>query len=427
MQYSIAMLSVHTSPLDSPGRTRDAGGMNVYMRELAHELGKRRTTVDIFTRWTNEQQPRIVQLSPSVRVIHIKAGPLAPIAKQDLYEYLPTFTQRIDEFRRGEATEYDILHSHYWLSGVAAMRLAQRWHIPHVTMFHTLGRLKQLARPGEPEPPLRLDMERRLISQADCIIATTNDERMQMIRHCGAAASRIHVIPCGVDLKHFVAQNKQRARQELGLQQERPVLLFVGRLDPFKGPDLLLRAASLMEEDAQVVIVGGKLTGDEELQQLRALATDLNISRRVKFLGARARKEMPMIYSAADVTVLPSYHESFGLVAVESLACDTPVVATRAGGLTSIVQHAETGYLVPRCPGFFAERLDALLRDPGLLAEMQSKARASVLQFSWKNIASQMLEVYEELVRLQGQGQFSLTCPPDGVPYYETPYEAAVG
>ncbi len=390
MQYSIAMLSVHTSPLDSPGRTRDAGGMNVYMRELAHELGKRRTTVDIFTRWTNEQQPRIVQLSPSVRVIHIKAGPLAPIAKQDLYEYLPTFTQRIDEFRRGEATEYDILHSHYWLSGVAAMRLAQRWHIPHVTMFHTLGRLKQLARPGEPEPPLRLDMER-------------------------------------VDLKHFVAQNKQRARQELGLQQERPVLLFVGRLDPFKGPDLLLRAASLMEEDAQVVIVGGKLTGDEELQQLRALATDLNISRRVKFLGARARKEMPMIYSAADVTVLPSYHESFGLVAVESLACDTPVVATRAGGLTSIVQHAETGYLVPRCPGFFAERLDALLRDPGLLAEMQSKARASVLQFSWKNIASQMLEVYEELVRLQGQGQFSLTCPPDGVPYYETPYEAAVG
>ncbi len=154
MQYSIAMLSVHTSPLDSPGRTRDAGGMNVYMRELAHELGKRRTTVDIFTRWTNEQQPRIVQLSPSVRVIHIKAGPLAPIAKQDLYEYLPTFTQRIDEFRRGEATEYDILHSHYWLSGVAAMRLAQRWHIPHVTMFHTLGRLKQLARPGEPEPPL---------------------------------------------------------------------------------------------------------------------------------------------------------------------------------------------------------------------------------------------------------------------------------
>ncbi|HET8850961.1 MAG TPA: glycosyltransferase, partial [Ktedonobacteraceae bacterium] len=153
MQFSVAMLSIHTSPLDSPGRTRDAGGMNVYIRELARELGRRHTRVDIFTRWTNEQQPRIVQLDPYVRVIHIKAGPLAPIAKSDLYEYLPIFAQRIDEFRQGEARDYDLLHSHYWLSGVVAMQLAQRWQIPHVTMFHTLARLKQLAHPGEPVLP----------------------------------------------------------------------------------------------------------------------------------------------------------------------------------------------------------------------------------------------------------------------------------
>ena len=161
---------------------------------------------------------------------------------------------------------------------------------------------------------------------------------------------------------------------------------------------MLLRAAALMEEDAQIVLVGGKLTGDKELQQLRQLATDLNISRRVKFLGARAQKDLPMIYSAADVTVLPSYHESFGLVAVESLACGTPVVATRAGGLTTIVHHTETGYLVPRCPGFFAERLDTLLQNPDLLAQMQSKARASVLQFNWKNVANQVQDVYHDLV-----------------------------
>ena len=398
MQFSVAMLSIHTSPLDSPGRTRDAGGMNVYIRELARELGRRHTGVDIFTRWTNEQQPRIVQLDPYVRVIHIKAGPLAPIAKSDLYEYLPIFAQRIDEFRQGEARDYDLLHSHYWLSGVVAMQLAQRWQIPHVTMFHTLARLKQLAHPGEPELPMRLEMERRLISHADCVIASTNEERTQMIRHCGATASRIHVIPCGVDLKHFVPYNKQQAREALNLQQERPVLLYVGRLDPFKGPDMLLRAAALMEEDAQIVLVGGKLTGDEELQQLRQLATDLNISQRVKFLGARAQKDLPLIYSAADVTVLPSYHESFGLVAVESLACGTPVVATRAGGLTTIVHHTETGYLVPRCPGFFAERLDTLLHNPDLLAQMQSKARTSVLQFSWKNVANQVQDVYHDLV-----------------------------
>jgi len=398
MQFSVAMLSIHTSPLDSPGRTRDAGGMNVYMRELARELGRRHTRVDIFTRWTNEQQPRIVQLDPYVRVIHIKAGPLIPISKSDLYEYLPIFAQRIDEFRHSEAREYDLLHSHYWLSGVAAMQLAQRWHIPHVTMFHTLACLKQLAHPGEPVLPLRLEMERRLISHADCIIASTNEERTQMIRHCGATASRIHVVPCGADLKHFVPCNKQQAREALNLQQERPVLLFVGRLDPFKGPDVLLRAAALMEEDAQIVLVGGKLTGDKELQQLRQLATDLNISQRVKFLGARAQKDLPMIYSAADVTVLPSYHESFGLAAVESLACGTPVVATRAGGLTTIVHHTETGYLVPRCPGFFAERLDTLLQNPDLLAQMQSKARASILQFSWKNVANQVQDVYHDLV-----------------------------
>ncbi len=398
MQYSVAMLSVHTSPLDIPGRTTDAGGMNVYMRELARELGQRQIKVDIFTRWTNEHQPRIVQLSPHVRVIHIKAGPIAPIHKHDLFEYLPTFAQRIDEFRRSEATQYDILHSHYWLSGVAALQLAQRWDTPHVTMFHTLGRLKQLARPGEPESALRLEMERRLIAHADRIIATTEDERTQMIRHCGATAGQVQVIPCGVDLKHFVPHNKQRAREALDLNQKRPVLLFVGRLDPFKGPDILLRAAALMEEEAQIVIVGGKLTGDRELQQLRELAADLNISRRLKFLGARPQKELPVIYSAADVTVMPSYHESFGLAAAESLACGTPVVATRSGGLTTIVRHGETGYLVPRCPGFFAERLDTLLRDSDLLQQMRSKARNSVLQFSWKSVADQVQNLYHELV-----------------------------
>src|SRR6266705_1630192 len=217
MLYSVAMPSIHTSPLDMPGRTRDAGGMNVYMRELARELGQHQVTVDIFTRWTNEHQPRIVQLSPQARVIHIKAGPLAPIDKHDLYEYLPIFAQRIDEFRRSEATQYDILHSHYWLSGVAAMQLAQRWDVPHVTMFHTLGYLKQLANPNEKEPFIRLEMERRLIQQTDRVIASTNNERAQIIRHCGATPGQVQVIPCGVDLNLFIPQDRQQAREKLGL------------------------------------------------------------------------------------------------------------------------------------------------------------------------------------------------------------------
>jgi D-inositol-3-phosphate glycosyltransferase len=398
MLYTVAMLSVHTSPLASPGRTTDAGGMNVYMRQLAQELGQRHISVDIFTRWTNEYTPRIVQLSQNVRVIHIKAGPVAAVSKNDLYQYIPAFTRHVEEFRRNDARTYDILHSHYWLSGLAAMELAQRWDIPHVTMFHTLGRLKRLAHLDEPEPELRLEMEQRLIHQVDRIVAATSDERTQMIRYCGASPYQIQVIPCGVDLKLFVPQHRQWARMQLGLKEDMPVLLFAGRLDPFKGPDLLLHAASMMEKDAQIVIVGGKLTGDKALQQLSKLAAELGLTSRVKFLGARPQQEMPMIYSAADVTVVPSYHESFGLVAVESLACGTPVVATRAGGLTTIVRQDETGYLVPRCPGFFAARLDTLLRNSDLWMRMHTAARRSVLHFSWKNVASQVHDMYDELV-----------------------------
>ncbi|HYU75032.1 MAG TPA: glycosyltransferase [Ktedonobacteraceae bacterium] len=393
MSFSVAMLSVHTSPLDIPGRTKDAGGMNVYIRELARELGHRQITVDIFTRRTNEHTPRIVQLSPYVRVISIKAGPPGPVHKNDLYQYLPVFTRQIDEFRRSEAVEYDVLHSHYWLSGIAGIQLAERWDIPHVTMFHTIARLKQMANPNEPEPPLRLAMEQHLMKHADRIIATTVEERTQILRYCGATASQVEVIPCGVDLKLFIPQNKQQAREKL-----QPVLLFVGRLDPFKGADLLLHAAAMMEENAQIVIVGGDPQGDKELEHLKQLTQDLDISQRVHFLGARPQPELPAIYSAADVTVVPSYHESFGLVAVESLACGTPVVATSAGGLTTVVRQGETGYLVPRCAGFFATRLDMLLRDPDLLEQMRLAARPSVLKFSWGSVADQVSGVYEEMI-----------------------------
>ncbi|MBO0779590.1 MAG: glycosyltransferase [Ktedonobacteraceae bacterium] len=398
MSYAIAMLSVHTSPLDAPGRTRTAGGMNVYIRELALALARQNITVDIFTRRTNEHIPQIVSLSPRVRVIHIGTGLAAPIDKNDLYQHLPTFIHNIEAFRKKEGLRYDVLHSHYWLSGVAAHHLARIWDVPHVTMFHTLARLKELASQDTgTEPALRLEMEQRLLQQADRIIAATDDERTQMMRHCGATAQRVTVIPCGVDLTLFQPHSKQAARTQLGLDPQRSVLLFAGRLDPFKGPDLLLRAAALMQEDAQVLIVGGKLSGDKDVRALRQLASELRIRERVSFLGARPQQEMPQFYSAADVTVIPSYHETFGLAAVESLACGTPVVATRAGGLTTVVRHGETGFLVPRCPGFFAERLDTLLRDNELLASMQGASRASVAQFSWEHVAARVRELYEEV------------------------------
>jgi D-inositol-3-phosphate glycosyltransferase len=398
MSYSIAMLSVHTSPLDMPGCTKDAGGMNVYIQQLARELGQSSINVDIFTRRTKPSTPHIVHLSPRVRLIHIDAGPAETIHKDELYNYLPAFAQHIDDFRLSEGKRYDVLHSHYWLSGVAAMQLAQRWHIPHIIMFHTLAHLKQLANPGIQEPPLRLEMERRLVQQVDRIIAATTEERAQIIRHCGATPGQVQVIPCGVDLQRFTSYDRKKAREQLGWKQDSPVLLFAGRLDPFKGPDLLLRAAAMMREKAEVVIVGGKQKDDDEIEQLRQLAADLHIAKRVHFLGARPQPELPMLYSAADVTVIPSCHESFGLAAVESLACGTPVVATRAGGLTTIIRNGETGYLVPRSPGFFAERLDALLQQPELMKKMRHAARPSTLQYSWKRVAELVRETYESVI-----------------------------
>jgi D-inositol-3-phosphate glycosyltransferase len=389
---------MHTSPLDSPGRTKDAGGMNVYIRELAQELAQQDIRVDIFTRRTNEQSPYVIQVSPNVRVIHITAGPVASLHKLDLYQYTPTFARHIDEFRRHEGLQYDVIHSHYWLSGVAAMRLACYWNIPHVTMFHTLGRLKQQANPQEPEPQVRIDMEQRLLQRVDRIVAATVDERTQMTRFCGVADQRVEIIPCGVDTAFFIQHEKTQARRQTGLPLDRPLLLFAGRLDPFKGPDVLLRAAALMEEKADIVIAGGALYGDKEVVALQKLAHELQISERIHFLGARPREEMPLLYSAVDVTVVPSYHESFGLAAVESLACGTPVVATRTGGLMTVVQHDVAGFLVPRCPGFFAERLDLLLSNTQLYTRMSAAARYSILQYSWPAVAQKIKELYSDLV-----------------------------
>jgi len=396
MGSSIAMLSVHTSPLAMPGQTRDAGGMNVYINQLARELGHSQLPIDIFTRRADETSPQITHLSPCVRVIAIPAGPPAPLHKDELLPYMSAFAQHVEDFRRREGIHYDLLHSHYWLSGAVALQLADRWRVPHITMFHTLAHLKQLANPGAPEPPLRLETERQLIACADRIIASTQDERTQLIRHCGASPRAVQVIPCGVDLRCFAPMKRREARERLGWKQDVPMLLFAGRLDPFKGPDLLLRAAAMMDTKAEIVIAGGKSTGDAEVYSLRELATELKLRRRVHFPGARPQRELALMYNAADVTVMPSYHESFGMVAVESLACGTPVVATRAGGLTTIVQHGETGYLVPRCPGFFAEKLDTLLQQPDLLAHMRRAARPSVLHYSWAGVANQVRDLYQD-------------------------------
>ncbi len=397
MCFRVAMLSLHTSPLAALGKSTEAGGMNVYVRELARELGKHGLIVDIFTRWTDPTTPRILPLGEHARVVHIKAGPIARLPKDDLFQHVPEFVRRVQQFAACEQHDYNLIHSHYWLSGVAGMQLAEAWDIPHMTMFHTLARLKQQARPEEVESPLRVEYEGRIVSSVDRIAVATPDERDQLARIYGVSRQRMTIVPCGVDLRHFRPLDRQQARASLGLNGK-PTLLFVGRPDPLKGGEMLIQAASLLQQPATVVMVGGNLEGDPELDRLRLVAREQGMEDEIRFVGAVPQEELPHFYSAADLMVVPSYYESFGLVAVESLACGTPVIASKVGGLQYIVQDGENGFLIPwRCAGLFAEKIDAVLSDETLLEDLRASARPSVTRYSWRTVAAQIRQVYDAL------------------------------
>lgn len=401
MCFRVAMLSLHTSPLAPLGKTSDAGGMNVYVRELARELGKRGLIVDIFTRWTDPTTPRILPLGEHARVVHIKAGPIAKLHKNDLFQHIPEFVRRVQQFAQHEGHGYNVIHSHYWLSGVAGMSLAEAWDIPHITMFHTLARLKQQARPEEVESPLRVEYEGRIIASVDRIAVATPHERDQIARIYGISPQRMTVVPCGVDLNHFKPLDRKQARASLGLNGK-PTLLFVGRPDPLKGGDLLIQTARLLRQPATVVMVGGDLDGDPELERLQAQAHAEGAEEDIHFIGAVPQEDLPRYYSAADVMVVPSHYESFGLVAVEALACGTPVVASKVGGLQYIIQDNENGYLIPlRCAGLFAEKIDAVLGDSALLEQFRRASRPSVTRYSWRAVAAQIRQVYYTLTTEQ--------------------------
>lgn len=398
------MLSLHTSPLARLGRTRDAGGMNVYVRELSRELGRSGILVDVFTRWTDPNDPLIEPLGERARLVRIQAGPVAPLPTSELSPYVDEFVRRVKRFARRNGHPYDLIHSHYWLSGAAGLMLAREWDVPHVTMFHTVERLKG-ERQGAPIEltPLgarRAEHEGLIAATADCVTVATAHERDQLRRLYGLASCQMEVIPCGVDLRVFTPGTLARraeARAALGLVGG-PVVLAVGRLDPIKGTDLLLEAVARMRTQATLVLVGGNPDGDPELERLRTQANALGLGDRVRLPGAVAQGELPRYYRAADALVVASRYESFGLVAVEALACGTPVVASKVGGLPSIVRDGVNGVLVPwRHAQAFAEHLDALLGDPARLRRLRAAARPSVEQYDWRRIGDQVRGLYQEL------------------------------
>lgn len=395
----IAKISVHGCPIRSLGG-KDTGGMNVYVRELSRELGKLGVWVDIFTRWHDRNDPEVVAIGERVRLIHIAVGEPEDTPKTDIYQFLPEFSHKLRRFQEREGTVYDLLHSHYWLSVSAAERLKAQLGIPHVATFHTLGEVKNRVRPAEMEPALRLEVEKKAIPIVDALIAFTTDEKDNLISIYGAQPEKVKVIPCGIDMDLFRPMDKGKARSELSLPNSSKILLFAGRIQPFKGIDILLRAVSCLLDDQKLrlFIIGGDSESDDELTRLRTLSTELGLDGKVTFCGAMEHGEMPLFYSAADICVVPSYHESFGLVAVEALACGTPVVASCVGGLATIVKDGETGYLIDELsPEAFAQRLELLLSDERLRRRMRDAARPSVMTYEWSIVSRQVLNVYEEL------------------------------
>jgi D-inositol-3-phosphate glycosyltransferase len=402
------MLSVHTSPLDAPG-AGDAGGMNVYIVETAKRLAARGVDVEIFTRATASDQPRTVALCAGVQVHHIVAGPYEGLAKQDLPAQLCAVAAGVLRAEaRHEPGWYDAVHSHYWLSGQVGWLARERWGVPLVHSAHTLAKVKNalLAEGDEPEPLARIIGEEQVVAEADRLIASTADEADQLIGLYGADPARVDTIAPGVDLATFVPGSQAAARRRLGLRPAAHVLLFVGRIQPLKAPDVLVRAAALLQADPalrhrlQVVVLGGPSgRGLARPDGLQRLVDQLGLRDVVTFRPPASREMVADYYRAADLTVVPSHNESFGLVALESQAAGTPVVAAAVGGLPTAVADGVSGVLVDgHDPATWARTIGDLLRTPSAVRALGNRSRAHAERFSWDHTADALIGAYRAAI-----------------------------
>ncbi|MBX6370933.1 MAG: D-inositol-3-phosphate glycosyltransferase [Acidothermus sp.] len=402
------MIAVHTSPLEIPG-SGDAGGLNVYVCQVARRLARRGIEVDIFTRATSARQPVSQALAPGVRVCHVIAGPLEPLPKDELPQQLCAFTAAV---LRAEACReqgwYDVIHSHYWLSGQVGMLASRRWAVPLVHTMHTLAKVKNatLTEGDRPEPQVRVVGEAEVVAAADRLVANTEGERRQLVELYGADPEAVAVVPPGVDTAVFRPGLQERARRRLHLPEPGPVILFVGRLQPLKGPDVVIRAVAELvakrpelRATLRLVIVGGPSGPGMDVEWLRALAAECGIAELVRFEPPVPPHRLVEFYRAATFTVVPSHSESFGLVALESQACGTPVIAARVGGLATAVQDGLSGRLIDgHDPGRYASVLAELLDDRVSYAAMRRRAVEHASLFDWERTASGLLAVYEAAV-----------------------------
>ncbi|MFC8800552.1 D-inositol-3-phosphate glycosyltransferase [Promicromonospora sp. NPDC057138] len=418
----IAMVSVHTSPLEQPG-TGDAGGMNVYVLELSRALARRGAQVEIYTRATSSAQPKVTDAEPGIRVIHVSAGPYEGLDKNDLPGQLCAFAAGVlrAEAHRPEGW-YDVLHTHYWLSGQVGWLAAERWDVPLVHTMHTMARVKNASlAPGDaPEPHGRVIGEEQVVAESDALVANTDQEAADLVRDYHADADRVHVVQPGVDLEVFSplpepgdgdpaerarlrAEQRAELRERLGLPADRKVVLFAGRVQLLKGPDVLVRAlgepiwSQAGGQPPLLVVLGGASGRPTAVRELEALAYQEGVAAHVRVRPPVPQQTLADYFRAADLVAVPSHSESFGLVAAEAQAAGTPVVAAAVGGLRTVVQDGVSGVLVPdHEPESWALVLKSLLDDDELRARLAAGALASAARFGWDRAADEILTVYEQ-------------------------------
>ncbi|MEJ2759470.1 MAG: glycosyltransferase [Anaerolineales bacterium] len=392
---------------------KDTGGMNVYVRELSKQLGRIGVGVDVFTRSQDEHVPHVVHdLGYGNRVIHVPAGPEEPLPKKELAVFFQDFVQYVLEFAEQKIVQSDLLHTHYWMSGIVGKDLKAEWDVPMVHMFHTLGLMKnRIAREGEFEGDYRIKGEREVLRHADKIIAATQAELAQLQWLYEVRTDNVVIIPPGVDVNHFYPIAKEDAREYIGAEEKSKILLFVGRIEPLKGVDTLIRGMALMKrsgvfdrQNVCLAIIGGDASMSEEnmsqeMARLHEIRNQNNLEDLVTFLGKRSQDTLPYYYSAADVLVMPSHYESFGMVALEAMACGTPVVASQVGGLAYLIQDGVTGFHVrDQDPEELSRRLTEILENDALHEALSKNAAKYAKGYSWKVVTDQIKLVYQSLI-----------------------------
>ena len=396
----ILIISYHTCPENKLG-SKDSGGLNIYLHEISNQLGTKGHTVDIFTREHDIRDPLEIEINNNSKVIHLNAGDLAE-EKHQMHNYIDLFTSNLINYIDEQNLQYDLIYSNYWMSGIVGELISEKLKIPHIITFHTMGLTKRSVNYLENESDFRIENELDLIKKSDAIVVPTHQEKENLILNY-KSENNIYIVSPGVDLEKFKSKNKFESREKLGLSQTTKILLSVGRLEPIKGYDVLINALSFLnisdDFDVRLLIIGGDSKSQNELERLNSLKLKHGLSNQVNFLGAIDHDELPIYLSAADVFVMPSAYETFGIAALEASACNLPVIAPQVGGLKSVVKHGQTGFLsVNKSPESLMHYLEILLKNKPLRELFGVNSRLHAMNYSWGKSSEDLISVFEDVL-----------------------------